>query len=121
MDADEIMREARKLGTMEGAGAASWVFDGNTTDETYRAFLRGWEDGDPETMDAYAPTSGWLSGEWADARTARDLQLDLGIDDEDPDGEILAEACDAYEGAAEDAYWTELERVARLQTQDDEA
>lgn len=101
--------EARKLGAERGLAAASWVFDGNTPQRTYRAFLRAWDDGDP-VLDNYAPTSGWLSGEWADTPTPDTLARDLGITDPD---EIDA-ACDAYEDAATEAYWAELERVARL-------
>jgi len=44
--------------------AASWSFDGNTTEEHYRRILAGIDDGDPEVLDALAGVD-W-SGQWAD-------------------------------------------------------
>ena len=110
MDRNEI---ARQMGADAGKSAASWVFDGGTSQENYRTFLTMWDDGDPEMGDVYGPTTGWLSGEWADAMTPRALADDLGIEQDDM--WAIEEACDAYEDAAESAYWSELERVARLQ------
>lgn len=100
-------RDAIRAGRERGRNAASWMFDGNTTDATYRAFLAGWEEGDPEIMNRYQPPS-WLSGEWAgesisellgDAETQRDLDR-------------LEDVEQAYSDAADVAYWRELERVA---------
>lgn len=34
-------REAKQAGRQAGINAASWVFDGNTTVETYRAYVAG--------------------------------------------------------------------------------
>ena len=65
----EIMREARKDGAAAGRAAASWVFDGNTKDATYREVLKGIEDGDPEVMDRFRTPD--LSGEWTDEPTPR--------------------------------------------------
>lgn len=99
-------REAKKEGRQAGLAAASWKFDGNTTDETYRAFLQGSEDGDPAVMDAYSPPS-WLSGEWAGESISEILGESSGDDERDD------EIATIYEEAADTAYWRELERVAR--------
>ena len=114
--------QARALGKDAGLAAASWVFDGNTTDETYRAFLAGVDEGDPAIYSALAPPA-WLSGEWADSMTPAELGCALGIlcpgdDDwtEDGAGYVFDMACSEYEQAADDAYWAELERVAVQQT-----
>ena len=104
-----------------GEAAASWVFDGNTSRETYAAFLEMSENGDPALYDAYAPTSS-LSGEWADSPTVRTLledYTDLMSDDDlmsDENEGVYADLEDEvyqlYDNAYQDAYWTELERVA---------
>lgn len=100
--------QARKLGRVHGRQAASWKFDGNTTDATYRAVLRGIEGYDAAILDTFRPPS-WLSGEWAgesipellgQAETARELDRLEGVES-------------AYEQAAEHAYWHELELTAR--------
>ena len=36
-----------------GSAAATWVFDRNTTEETYRAVARMLAEGDPEIYDTY--------------------------------------------------------------------
>ena len=113
--------KARELGAEAGRNAASWVFDGNTSRETYARYLKLSEDGDPALYDEFGPTTGWLSGEWADAPTPNTLYAELELDpDDDLDGEIMAELSDAYEQAADEAYQHELERVARLQTAEEE-
>jgi hypothetical protein len=115
---DRAMDRARELGNDAGKAAASWVFDGNTSTETYRTFLRWYEDGDPR-IDEFAPRS-WLSGEWSDEPTTDDVLADIGLYHDDDTGEWSTPAEDrddilsAYEDAADDAYWTELQRVAIL-------
>lgn len=110
----EILRKARHNGRNAGHAAASWCFDGNTTEATYRHFLKGLDDGDPAVLDAFNPPN--LSGEWADSPTPRTLADDYNLDeDNDPDGWRLDEACTAWEDAASTAFWNELERVARFQ------
>ena len=80
---EELAKLAHKLGYEKGRNAGSWVFDGNTTEETYRWFLKGLEDGDPEVIDRL-PTSP-LSGEWADSYSLADLASDLDVSQEDDD------------------------------------
>lgn len=96
----------RNAGTDRGKAAASWVFDGNTSRENFEMFLKLSDDGDPAIGDVYGPPA-WLSGEWADERTPQDLAVEFNLADDD-----LDEACEAYEEAADSAYWAELERTA---------
>lgn len=109
------MTTAHDLGTERGKAAASWVFDGNTSTETYANFLRLDDDGDPALYDTFGPTSGWLSGEFADAPTPRTLAEDLGISQDDD--VAMDDAFSTYEDAADAAYWAELRRVATLHTE----
>lgn len=95
-DYAELETHARELGTTMGAARASWVFDGNTDDATYRAFLTGWDDGDPEILDAYDCV--FSIGEWA-GESAMELGIE-GYEDEFLDGFSMG-------------YWAELERIAR--------
>lgn len=113
---DPSLTRASEMGATAGRNLASWVFDGNTTDETYRTFLGLREDGDP-LDEQFAPRSGWLSGENADDPTPQSLASDLGIDPEDD--ELLNAACSAYEEAADGAYWAHLEATANLMMGDD--
>lgn len=114
----DIIGRAKEMGAAAGRNAASWVFDGNTDEATYKRFLDLHEAGDP-LIDEYAPRSGWLSGEDADAPTPQVLMDDLHVDmegdeiDLDP---LRDELCEVYETAADEAYWAELERAARVQT-----
>lgn len=118
-DAMTTEDRAREMGQERGKAAASWVFDGNTTDETYRTFLRLSDDGDP-AIDQFATQTGWLSGEYGDEPSPTTLARDLEMPTKtDKDLATLDEVCNVYEEAAEAAYWAELERVARLQTKED--
>ena len=116
----DSIKLAEQYGTDAGKAAASWVFDGNTSEATYRRFLQVSEDGDP-AIDEFAPASGWLSGEWADTTLPQDIAEMCQLE-RDEDGEVNEyewDACmDAYETAADEAYWAELERIARYQTAD---
>lgn len=110
------VREASAMGATHGTNAAAWAFNGNTSDQTYRAFLAGWEEGDPMVMDYYDPGAP-LSGEWADGLTIGALAKSVGLDQRD-DADRVEEVSDAYELAFSDAYWAELQRVAILHTSD---
>lgn len=103
---------AREIGTDHGRNAASWVFDGNTDRETYVAFRRGIDDGDPEVLD-FIPTAD-LSGQWAEGYTVADLMADCcGGNTDDPD-KIIA----AYEEAFVAAATAEVERMISAQLDD---
>jgi hypothetical protein len=114
---DELETRAASMGREHGINAASWVFDGNTTGETYRTVLHGIEDGDPAVYDMFREPN--LSGEFADDYSIRDLQSDLGIeidwtrDDTQEASELLDECANAYADAASEAFWHEIERLAR--------
>jgi hypothetical protein len=114
---DELETRAADIGREHGINAASWVFDGNTTDEAYRTVLRGIEDGDPAVYDMFREPN--LSGEFADDYSVRDLQSDLGIeidwarDDTQEVSELLDECANAYSDAVSEAFWHEIERLAR--------
>lgn len=108
----EILRKARRDGRETGKNAASWVFDGNTTEETYRHILKGIEEGDSQVYDSLNPPN--LSGEWAGDPTPQSLAEDYELDESnDPDGWRLDEACRVWEDAASEAFWHEVERLAR--------
>lgn len=122
MTLEARITEAAARGTRAGKAAASWVFDGNTTDETYRATLQGIEDGDPAVMGGLS----WepLSGQWA-GESITELLGDLiawravitegaADDEEEADDEEWEALTDAYEEAAQTAYWDGIEATCRL-------
>jgi len=110
----EILAAARRDGKAAGKAKASWAFDGNTKTETYKRFLAGYEDCDPQVLDSYCPPD--LSGQWADDPTERSLAEDYDIDERrDPDGSLISEVGDVWLEAAHRAYYDELVRVARIQ------
>lgn len=113
---EDVKAKAVKIGADHGKAAASSVFDGNTSNETYRRYLQGIEAGDPEIMDAL-PQHG-LSGEWADGFSARDLELELGINPAD-EGDDFGTVCDAYEEAFDTAVQDEITRVAKYHVGDE--
>lgn len=107
----EAIRQAKKDGAEAGKAAASWCFDGNTKDETYRIVLRQIEDGDP-ALDFNPPN---LSGEYSDDPTPHSLAEEYGIDDSTERGQqILDDVCSAWEDAANEAFYFEIERVCRF-------
>lgn len=104
----DAIRAARRDGATAGHNAATWVFDGNTDDATYARVLRGLDEGDPAVYDAYnAPD---LSGQWAGGETPASLAHTYGIAEGD---ERMDDVCSAWEDAAADAFWAEVERAAR--------
>ena len=105
---DEAIGKAREIGREHGENAASWVTDGNTSEETYAALLRGIEDGDPMVLDMLPAPD--LSGEWADGYTPDRLSADVGWlpepgthDHYDWLGELCAAYEEAFTEAAEEA------------------
>lgn len=115
------MLYARKLGKDAGRAAASWYFDGNTSDETYRTVARGLEDGDPAILDTLPVAD--LSGEWADTLTgpqlAKDALESVGVDPEaEPYVDWFADICDAYSEAFDEAAMAEIERMLAVQLQE---
>lgn len=97
---------ARALGAEHGRNAATWRFDGNTTDETYRATLKGIEDGDPAVM-----------GTEPAFATGCEVIGALGLDYDSQHSARVVEIYDAYTDAASAAYWWEVVRAGRVYLQ----
>lgn len=116
---DPMVAEATRIGTEHGRNAASYVWDGNTDVSTYRAYLKGSDDGDPMVLDAYNPPN--LSGEFADDYDETSLRSDIAYatDDYEISDEAMDDAANAYNDAASEAFYAELERVARVHVQCD--
>ena len=100
---------AMELGSDAGHAKATWAFDGNTSESTYKKVLEWYDDGDPELYDhLHGPD---LSGQWADDFTLLDLADSLGLDD----SEDVSYYADIWEMAASEAYWDEIIRVCKYQ------
>lgn len=106
-----MLREAKRRGKRKGAGAADVQYmpgggrdtEGNAAERAFRA-LRAYDAGDVPTVRAMTPPD-WLSGEWADEPSPRDIAEACGVDPErDPDGHVAQEVCDAFVQAADTAY-----------------
>jgi hypothetical protein len=100
---------AERLGRELGHSAGTWVIDGNTTQETARSILDGYNDGDPAVMDM-APSP--LSGEWADGPFLPDV-LEQITGERDYAGDDTDDLLIALEDAYSDAYWAEVIRSAQ--------
>lgn len=108
IDLDDLLKRAEEEGYERGRAAGSWVLDGNSTDESARALLKGIEDGDPMIMDALP--SAPLSGEWADGLSAADLLGWYDLDEEhDAAHDVLAALETGFQRGAQD----EVARSAR--------
>jgi hypothetical protein len=115
MPMDEALEAARTAGTEHGRAAATWAFDGNTTDETYATVVRGLDAGDPETYDGFGHLEPGIDGR--DQYTSRQLCDDIGVDYDGTEVAEVAELAEAYEQAARDAFWADVERTARKTTE----
>jgi hypothetical protein len=115
---EKAIKGAEKLGKAHGINAAGWAIQDSwggrvSSPQDYKAakaFLDGIEDGDPAIMDKFNPPN--LSGEWADSMTPAKLieEVTRGKISLEPEDESAI--CDAYEQAASDSYWQELETSA---------
>lgn len=106
-----MLREAKRRGKLKGEGAADTQYmpgggrdtEPNAAERAYKA-LRAYDAGDVPTVSAMTPPD-WLSGEWADEPTPRDIAERCGVDPErDPDGSVADEVCAVFVQAADDAY-----------------
>jgi hypothetical protein len=104
-----ITDRAAEIGTKHGTNAASWVFNGNTSDETYSQIVKMADEGDPALYDQFRAPD--LSGEYADDYSERQLAKDTGIDQDDDI--TLSDAAMAFNDAASEVFWSEVERIAR--------
>ena len=107
---EERIAQATARGRKAGQNKASWVFDGNTPDATYRNVLAAIEEGAPQILDAL----GWspLSGEWA-GESIPELLGDLIYGEEEDEDENYEAVTTAYEEAATEAYWDAIEATCR--------
>lgn len=104
MPMSEALALARDLGSTNGRAAASWVFDGNSTDETYAAVQKALDDGDPAIDDLVTEPS-FRNGDYSE----RDLYSELGLDyDASPTSE-QDKIADAYMEEARAAFWPAVE------------
>jgi hypothetical protein len=104
-------REAYRLGVQAAEAAASWVLDGNTSQDHIARMVAMLEAGDPVAYD-YLPAQPNLSGEWADAPTPLSLTTEIVGDSVDPDP-IVDEIADAWEAGVFDTFQYECERILR--------
>lgn len=72
----------RARGKRDGAARGTWVIDGNTSEKTARALLKGIDECDPKIMDSLPVLQ---LGEWADDPSFEDICHDEGFDDLDDD------------------------------------
>jgi hypothetical protein len=114
-DYDKLEAAAAELGREAGHNAGTWVIDGNTTVETARKIIQGYEDGDPEVMDMQPSP---LSGEWADDPTIHDVLRDIGIraNVDAMDDDEIDDLLTTYELAYSDGFWAEVIRAANAAT-----
>jgi hypothetical protein len=92
-------------GYSAGKAAGSWIIDGNTTLETCKRIVKGYDDGDPEIMDIQpAPLSGEYAGE-----SIKEL---FGYT---PSSRCL----DLYESGYSDGFWSEVIQSAMYQIDGD--
>jgi len=90
MSKSKFYREGYSAGKARG----SWIIDGNTTLETCKRIVQGFDDGDPEIMDMQpSPLSGEFAGE-----SIKEL---FGYQ---PSSHCL----DLYESGYSDGFWSEV-------------
>jgi len=109
---NEYTNISYERGREHGKAEADWIFDGNTTIETYKEFLRLHNDCD--LPDEYCPRD-ILSGEWA-GESINELLGDLlsnslSIHERDS-------IYEHYEQGYQDGWYNHLEEVAIYLTQD---
>lgn len=95
-----------KEGFESGQAHGSWVTDGNTTPETYRWILEGYDNGNPEVLDL-CPNP--LSGEWAGESISEVFGLKVG------EGYPESEDLDRYEEGYQQGFWHEVLKACQYQ------
>lgn len=105
MTMDEVLAEA--AGRQYGKNAAAWAIEPERMSvQTMRVMLKDIQDGDPITLDHFKEPN--LSGENQDDPTPLTLAVEIGLD---PNTDDLSLACEAWEEAAREAFWNEIERI----------
>jgi hypothetical protein len=108
-------QEAYDTGVQAAKNAASWIIDGNTSEDHVRRVLAMLDDGDP-MVDQYLPNTPNLSGEWADDPTPLSLARDIIGDEDllDADApELIEEIANAFDAGVTDTFLPECERILR--------
>ena len=113
MPIEDAKTASRTIGERNGKNAAGWVFDGNTSIETYQTVLSGINEGDPQVYDMFREPT--FSGEYGNDYSIRDLADEIGIDYDSTHTDDIDQIGEEYLDAARIAFWDEIERVARLQ------
>ena len=89
---DALIKKATELGNEDGVAKASWLLDGNSSDEQAWFLLKGIKDGDLEVLDQLPGSP--LSGEYSGEKVPKDVLDELGLDEDHQDAE---DAITAYE------------------------
>jgi hypothetical protein len=100
--------EAYALGNAAGNCAGSWAVDGNTSQDTLRAIIKGYNDGDPAVLNMQPVSVVWSSP------TRDDVLQDI-MDAEDVDeidDHITDELLCEYENAFSEGFWDQVIRSA---------
>jgi len=121
MSKQDHIQAACQMGREAAEAAASWVTDGNESDESRRHKLALIEAGDPEAFDVWLPPAPNLSGEWAGDLNPRSLfEQVTGWDahaeatwSPDAFGAYVDELCDAFEAGVSETFEAACEAELR--------
>lgn len=106
----EAFTAMRRAGARAGKAAGGWIADGNTSEESLRALLKMWDEGDPAAPVPPSP----FSGEWAgDPSLEEVIDAETDIDVETIDPEEVSELGDAFEEEYCQAWHDEAERTVK--------
>lgn len=98
---------AARQGARDGKAMAEWAIEPDRlSPEAMRRILNGIEEGDPRVLEAFREPD--LSGEYTGEPTPQSLAEELGLD---PENDDLSLAAEAWEEAARDAFWGEIQRI----------
>lgn len=97
-----LCEEARALGEQAARAAATWVTDGNTSEDHYRRLLAMLAAGDPQADD-FLPVAPDLSGQWADVPTPLSLAREL-TGEETPSPAVIDALAQQWEDGVDDTY-----------------
>ncbi len=110
---DRAIGQAREEGRQAGRNAASWVLDGNATQEHVTRMIAMLENGDPEAF-VYLPTLPNLSGEFAGDPTQRTVAEQVtGMIATDIDPDLVDAIATAWEEGVAETFEQECERLLR--------
>jgi hypothetical protein len=107
---------AREIGASMGRSAASWIFDGNTPTETYRACVRMNEEGDPAWDDSFSARPP-LAAEYGDDMTLGELARELELEE---DSDIFPDVCQELEDSYYSAFHDAVISTARAMLEGEE-